>query len=150
MAIGGRYFATDADFGATLEVTAEAGYDSAYTFIFSPRPGTEAATMADRFVDPDASCGLTEGERRFLLGRLGVFGVHLGRDGRKIAADLIREAALEGVRDELPHSLAVVIDEVNEREGRDDLIDVHAILYVDFQCPHCATFSRVVVRTGMS
>jgi GTPase Era involved in 16S rRNA processing len=27
-------------------------------------------------------------------------------------AELIREAALEGVRDELPHSLAVVIDEV--------------------------------------
>ena len=46
-------------------------------------------------------------------------------------AELIREAALEGVRDELPHSLAVVIDEVNPREGRDDLIDVHAILYVE-------------------
>ena len=42
-------------------------------------------------------------------------------------AELIREAALEGVRDELPHSLAVVIDEVTPREGRDDLIDVHAI-----------------------
>jgi tRNA-2-methylthio-N6-dimethylallyladenosine synthase len=34
-------------------VVAEAQYDSAYTFIFSPRPGTEAATMAERFVDPD-------------------------------------------------------------------------------------------------
>ncbi len=43
---------TDADFEATLEVVAEAGYDSAYTFIFSPRPGTEAADMGDRFVDP--------------------------------------------------------------------------------------------------
>ncbi|WP_319449129.1 MULTISPECIES: GTPase Era [unclassified Mycobacterium] len=48
-----------------------------------------------------------------------------------LMAELIREAALEGVRDELPHSLAVVIEEVNEREGRDDLIDVHAILYVE-------------------
>jgi GTPase len=48
-----------------------------------------------------------------------------------LMAELIREAALEGVRDELPHSLAVVIDEVSEREGRDDLIDVHAILYVE-------------------
>jgi GTP-binding protein Era len=48
-----------------------------------------------------------------------------------LMAELIREAALEGVRDELPHSLAVVIDEVNSREGRDDLIDVHAILYVE-------------------
>ncbi|OBI45441.1 GTPase Era [Mycobacterium colombiense] len=48
-----------------------------------------------------------------------------------LMAELIREAALEGVRDELPHSLAVVIDEVNPREGRDDLIDVHALLYVE-------------------
>jgi GTP-binding protein Era len=49
-------------------------------------------------------------------------------------AELIREAALEGVRDELPHSLAVVIDEVEPREGRDDLnplVHVHAILYVE-------------------
>src|SRR3984885_3122425 len=48
-----------------------------------------------------------------------------------LMAELIREAALEGVHDELPHSLAVVIDEVNPREGRDDLIDVYAILYVE-------------------
>ena len=48
-----------------------------------------------------------------------------------LMAEFIREAALEGVRDELPHSLAVVIDEVTPREGRDDLIDVHAIVYVE-------------------
>ncbi|SDD48978.1 GTP-binding protein Era [Mycolicibacterium neoaurum] len=51
-----------------------------------------------------------------------------------LMAELIREAALEGVRDELPHSLAVVIDEVEEREGRpedDPLLDVRAILYVE-------------------
>jgi GTPase len=48
-----------------------------------------------------------------------------------LMAELIREAALEGVRDELPHSMAVVIDEVSPREGRDDLIDVHAILFVE-------------------
>ena len=48
-----------------------------------------------------------------------------------LMAELIREAALEGVREELPHSLAVVIDEVAPREDRDDLIDVHAILYVE-------------------
>ncbi|HZC10402.1 MAG TPA: GTPase Era [Mycobacterium sp.] len=48
-----------------------------------------------------------------------------------LMAEFIREAALEGVRDELPHSLAVVIDEVNPREGREDLIDVHAVLYVE-------------------
>jgi tRNA-2-methylthio-N6-dimethylallyladenosine synthase len=42
---------TDADFERTLEVAAAAQYDYAYTFQFSPRPGTEAATMADHFVD---------------------------------------------------------------------------------------------------
>ncbi|WP_243719321.1 GTPase Era [Actinomadura sp. KC06] len=46
-------------------------------------------------------------------------------------AELIREAALEGVRDELPHSIAVVVDEMNPREGRDDLIDIYAHLYVE-------------------
>jgi GTP-binding protein Era len=52
-----------------------------------------------------------------------------------LMAELIREAALEGVREELPHSLAVVIDEVAPREGRSEeqgaLIEVHAILYVE-------------------
>ncbi|WP_431236572.1 GTPase Era [Mycolicibacterium aichiense] len=48
-----------------------------------------------------------------------------------LMAELIREAALEGVRDELPHSLAVVIEEIEERPDRDDLIDVHAVLYVE-------------------
>ncbi len=41
---------TDDDFERTLDVVAEAAYDSAYTFIFSPRAGTEAAAMVDQFV----------------------------------------------------------------------------------------------------
>ena len=41
---------TDADFAATLEVVAAADYDAAYTFVYSPRPGTEAAELVDRFV----------------------------------------------------------------------------------------------------
>jgi tRNA-2-methylthio-N6-dimethylallyladenosine synthase len=44
---------TDEEFSETLAVVAEAEYDSAYTFIFSPRPGTRAATMTERFVDAD-------------------------------------------------------------------------------------------------
>ena len=52
-----------------------------------------------------------------------------------LMAELIREAALEGVRDELHHYLAVVIDEVSTREGRSEeqgpLIDVHALIYVE-------------------
>lgn len=46
-------------------------------------------------------------------------------------AELIREASLDGVRDELPHSLAVVVDEMGAREGRDDLIDVYATIFVE-------------------
>jgi tRNA-2-methylthio-N6-dimethylallyladenosine synthase len=41
---------TDDDFARTLEVAAAADYDAAYTFVFSPRPGTEAAEMVDDFV----------------------------------------------------------------------------------------------------
>jgi tRNA-2-methylthio-N6-dimethylallyladenosine synthase len=43
---------TDDDFERTLEVAAAAGFDDAFTFIFSPRPGTEAAEMTERFVAP--------------------------------------------------------------------------------------------------
>src|SRR5204863_2405933 len=48
-----------------------------------------------------------------------------------LVAELIREAALEGVRDELPHSIAVVVEEMGPRAGRDDLIDVYAHMYVE-------------------
>jgi tRNA-2-methylthio-N6-dimethylallyladenosine synthase len=44
---------TDDEFDETLGVVAGAQFDSAYTFIFSPRPGTRAATMNDHFVDDD-------------------------------------------------------------------------------------------------
>jgi len=41
---------TEEDFEHTLHVASEAAYDSAFTFIFSPRPGTRAAEMSDLFV----------------------------------------------------------------------------------------------------
>ncbi len=44
---------SEADFQATLEVVAAAEYDGAYTFVFSPRPGTRAAEMGDQFVADD-------------------------------------------------------------------------------------------------
>jgi GTP-binding protein Era len=48
-----------------------------------------------------------------------------------MVAELIREAALDGVRDELPHSIAVVVEEMGPRPGREDLTDVFAELYVE-------------------
>ncbi|MFM6940310.1 MAG: GTPase Era [Rhodoluna sp.] len=44
--------------------------------------------------------------------------------------ELIREAALEGVRDELPHSIAVTIDEMSKRKGQ-NLTDIHANIFVE-------------------
>ncbi|MEG3616633.1 MULTISPECIES: GTPase Era [Isoptericola] len=53
-------------------------------------------------------------------------------------AELVREAALEGIRDELPHSLAVVVEEIVPREGSGDdssgkppLLDVRVNLFVE-------------------
>lgn len=45
-------------------------------------------------------------------------------------AELIREAALEGVRDELPHSIMVTLDDIVRREDR-ELTDVYANLWVE-------------------
>lgn len=51
-----------------------------------------------------------------------------------MVAELIREAALEGVRDELPHSIAVVVEEMLPREDRPadrPLLDIHAFVYIE-------------------
>ena len=49
-----------------------------------------------------------------------------------MVAELIREAALEGLGDELPHSLAVVVEEMEPREDRSDgLVDVRVNLFVE-------------------
>jgi len=47
-----------------------------------------------------------------------------------LVAELVREAALEGVRDELPHSLAVTVEEMRRDESR-DLVVVHATVHVE-------------------
>jgi GTPase len=51
-----------------------------------------------------------------------------------LAAELIREAALDGLRDELPHSVAVVVEEMQLREDRPEdkpLLDIYANVYVE-------------------
>jgi GTPase len=48
-----------------------------------------------------------------------------------LVAEFIREAALEGVRDELPHSIAVTVEEMLPREGRTDMVDVYALIYIE-------------------
>jgi GTPase len=51
-----------------------------------------------------------------------------------MVAELIREAALEGVHEELPHSIAVVVQEMGLRPDRPErrpLLDIHATIYVE-------------------
>jgi tRNA-2-methylthio-N6-dimethylallyladenosine synthase len=79
---------TEEDFQATLEVVEEAAYDAAYTFVFSPRPGTEAAAWTDQFVPAEVSAErmsrLTEVVERSALAR------HQARTGR------VEEVLVEG------------------------------------------------------
>jgi len=63
-----------------------------------------------------------------------------------MVGELIREAALEGVRDELPHSLAVTVEEMLPRTDRPKdkpLLDVHATLYVER-----SSQKSIVIGTG--
>ena len=79
---------TDADFERTLEVVAEAQYDSAYTFLFSPRPGTEAAARADRFVAPGVAA--ERFERLRVVVERSALAKHHARIGR------VEEVVVEG------------------------------------------------------
>jgi tRNA-2-methylthio-N6-dimethylallyladenosine synthase len=79
---------TDDDFERTLEVVAAAQYDFAYTFIFSPRPGTEAAEMTDRFIDP--AIGAERFERLRVVVERSALAKHRARIGR------VEEVLVEG------------------------------------------------------
>lgn len=82
--------------------------------------GFQVQTIADLLVQR-----LPEGPQLYPGGEL------TDEPEQTLVAELIREAALEGVRDELPHSIAVTVEEMIPREDRDDLIDIHALLYVE-------------------
>jgi tRNA-2-methylthio-N6-dimethylallyladenosine synthase len=79
---------TDDDFERTLEVVAAAEYDSAYTFIFSPRTGTEAATRVDDFVPADVIA--ERFERLRVVVERSALAKHQGRIGR------VEEVLVEG------------------------------------------------------
>jgi tRNA-2-methylthio-N6-dimethylallyladenosine synthase len=79
---------SDDDFARTLEVAAAAEYDYAYTFIFSPRPGTEAATMEAQFVEPGVAA------ERFA--RLRVVVEHAGLRKHADRVGRIEEVLVEG------------------------------------------------------
>jgi GTP-binding protein Era len=85
--------------------------------------GTQVALLADLLV-----ARLPEGPPLYPDGEI------TDEPEETLVAELVREAALEGVRDELPHSLAVVVDEMVPREDRSPdrpLLDVRATVFVE-------------------
>ena len=79
---------TEDDFVHTLQVAAAAEFDFAFTFIFSPRPGTEAANMEANFVDPAVAA--ERFDRLKLVVERSALLKHLDRIGR------IEEVLVEG------------------------------------------------------
>lgn len=89
---------TDDDFERTLEVVAAAEYDSAYTFIYSPRPGTEAAEWTDRFVPADVIA--ERFERLRVVVERAALAKHEARAGR------VEEVLMEGPSKRDPQTMS--------------------------------------------
>jgi len=101
----------------------ETGTDWAEIVPVSAVSGDQVALLADLLIGM-----LPEGPQLYPDGEL------TDAPEEAIVAELIREAALEGVRDELPHSIAVVVEEMGLREDRPEdkpLLDIHANVFVE-------------------
>ncbi|HEX5860652.1 MAG TPA: GTPase Era [Nocardioides sp.] len=108
---------------AIQELGREAGTEWTEIVPVSAQSGDQVGLLADLLVGL-----LPEGPRLYPDGEL------TDSPEETIVAELIREAALDGVRDELPHSIAVVVEEMGLREGRPEdqpLLDIHANLFVE-------------------
>jgi GTP-binding protein Era len=108
---------------AVAELGSEVGLDWAEIAPVSAVQGTQVALLADLLV-----ARLPEGPPLYPDGEV------TDEPEETLVAELVREAALEGVRDELPHSLAVVVDEMVPREDRPPdrpLLDVRATVFVE-------------------
>jgi GTPase len=105
------------------ELGRETGTEWAEIVPVSAVSGDQVQLLADLFV-----AHLPEGPQLYPDGDL------TDAPEEVLVAELIREAALDGVRDELPHSIAVLVEEMGLREDRPDdrpLLDIHANLYVE-------------------
>ena len=86
------------DFAETLRVAAQARYDSAYTFVFSPRPGTRAAAMTELFVPAEVIAD------RFERLKVVIERSALARNAERVGR--IEEVVVEGPSKKDPRMLA--------------------------------------------
>ncbi len=105
------------------ELATDAGLDWAEVVPVSARVGENVDLLVERLIAhlPEGPVLFPEGEDEATTDEIAI-------------AELIREAALEGVQDELPHSIAVVVEEIEPREDRPKdrpLTDVRASLFVE-------------------
>lgn len=78
----------------------------------------------DRLVDV-LIAALREGPRLF------PGGVVTDQPERQRAAEILREKLIAGMRDEVPHSIAVTVEDIRPAEHRDDLLEVDAVIHVE-------------------
>jgi tRNA-2-methylthio-N6-dimethylallyladenosine synthase len=101
---------TDADFADTLKIVDEAGYAAAFSFKYSPRPGTPAASSADQVPEPvknerlqELQALIAKRQRAFMAARVGeVAEVLFERGGRRPGQIVGRSPWLVPVHVEAP------------------------------------------------
>ena len=120
---------TDRDFDDTLEVVAAAEFDSAFTFVFSPRPGTRADAMTDSFVPPEVI------KERFARLVAVIERSALRRNGARVG--LVEEALVEGASKKDPSRMTA-----RTRQGK----PVHFDASGDIVAP--GSFARIAITHG--
>ena len=106
------------------QLAEEVGFEWSEVIPVSARTGDQVVLLAERLISqmPEGPVLFPEGDD------------DEGQTLEVALAELIREAALDGVQDELPHSIAVVVDEIEPRRDRPadrPLTDVRAFLFVE-------------------
>jgi len=79
---------TEDDFRETMEVVEEAGFDAAFTFVYSPRAGTDAAVMTDQIPDD---------VKRDRIERLVELVQHIAAERNATRVGLVEEVLVEGL-----------------------------------------------------
>lgn len=108
---------------AVSQLGDEAGIDWTHIVPVSAARGDQVDLLTDLLM-----AQLPEGEALYPHGEV------TDEPERVMVAELVREAALEGVHDELPHSIAVVVDDMELRPDRPSdkpLLDVYAVVFVE-------------------